>query len=220
MLEHLNAEWKTFLKSEIESEYFQELQKVVHLEYNEHLIYPAQEDVFNAFNYCKIDKLKVVLIGQDPYHGKGQANGLCFSVNANQKSPPSLKNIFKELKTDLIVEPENGDLSHWAKQGVLMLNTVLTVKEGQANSHAGLGWEKFTKAVIKTIAEEKKGIVFLLWGGYAQKFEKLIDAEKHCILKSGHPSPLSANWGFWFENRHFSQTNNYLKSKGDSVIDW
>ena len=220
MLEHLNAEWKTFLKSEIESEYFQELQKVVHLEYNEHLIYPAQEDVFKAFNYCTIDKLKVVLIGQDPYHGKGQANGLCFSVNANQKSPPSLKNIFKELKTDLIIEPENGDLSHWAKQGVLMLNTVLTVKEGQANSHAGLGWEKFTKAVIKTIAEEKKGIVFLLWGGYAQKFEKLIDAEKHCILKSGHPSPLSANRGFWFENRHFSQTNNYLKSKGDSVIDW
>jgi uracil-DNA glycosylase len=220
MLEHLNAEWKAFLKSEIESEYFQELQKFVHLEYNEHLIYPAQEDVFNAFNYCAIDKLKVVLIGQDPYHGKGQANGLCFSVNANQKSPPSLKNIFKELKTDLIVEPENGDLSHWAKQGVLMLNTVLTVREGQANSHAGLGWEKFTKAVIKTIAEEKKGIVFLLWGGYAQKFEKLIDAEKHCILKSGHPSPLSANRGFWFENKHFSQTNNYLKSKGDSVIDW
>ena len=220
MLEHLNAEWKAFLKSEIESEYFQELQKVVHLEYNEHLIYPAQEDVFKAFNYCTIDKLKVVLIGQDPYHGKGQANGLCFSVNANQKCPPSLKNIFKELKTDLIIEPENGDLSHWAKQGVLMLNTVLTVKEGQANSHAGLGWEKFTKAVIKTIAEEKKGIVFLLWGGYAQKFEKLIDAEKHCILKSGHPSPLSANRGFWFENRHFSQTNNYLKSKGDSVIDW
>lgn len=220
MIEHLNAEWKTFLKSEIESEYFQELQKVVHLEYNEHLIYPAQEDVFKAFNYCTIDKLKVVLIGQDPYHGKGQANGLCFSVNANQKCPPSLKNIFKELKTDLIIEPENGDLSHWAKQGVLMLNTVLTVKEGQANSHAGLGWEKFTKAVIKTIAEEKKGIVFLLWGGYAQKFEKLIDAEKHCILKSGHPSPLSANRGFWFENRHFSQTNNYLKSKGDSVIDW
>ena len=220
MLEHLNGEWKAFLKSEIESEYFQELQKVVHLEYNEHLIYPAQEDVFKAFNYCTIDKLKVVLIGQDPYHGKGQANGLCFSVNANQKCPPSLKNIFKELKTDLIIEPENGDLSHWAKQGVLMLNTVLTVKEGQANSHTGLGWEKFTKAVIKTIAEEKKGIVFLLWGGYAQKFEKLIDAEKHCILKSGHPSPLSANRGFWFENRHFSQTNNYLKSKGDSVIDW
>ena len=220
MLEHLNAEWKTFLKSEIESEYFQELQKVVHLEYNEHLIYPAQEDVFNAFNYCKIDKLKVVLIGQDPYHGKGQANGLCFSVNANQKSPPSLKNIFKELKTDLIVEPENGDLSHWAKQGVLMLNTVLTVKEGQANSHAGLGWEKFTKAVIKTIAEEKKGIVFLLWGGYAQKFEKLIDAEKHCILKSGHPSPLSANRGFWFGNNHFSQTNIFLKSNGKLEIAW
>jgi uracil-DNA glycosylase len=220
MLEHLNAEWKTFLKSEIESEYFQELQKVVHLEYNEHLIYPAQEDVFNAFNYCKIDKLKVVLIGQDPYHGKGQANGLCFSVNANQKSPPSLKNIFKELKTDLIVEPENGDLSHWAKQGVLMLNTLLTVIEGQANSHAGIGWEKFTRAVIKKIAEEKNGVVFMLWGGQAQKFEKLIDSNKHYILKSGHPSPLSANRGFWFGNNHFSQTNIFLKSNGKLEIAW
>ncbi len=220
MLEHLNAEWKTFLKPEIESEYFQELQRVVDLEYNEHTIYPDQEDVFNAFNYCTIDKLKVVLIGQDPYHGKGQANGLCFSVNPDQNYPPSLRNIFKELKTDVSIEPENGDLRHWAKQGVLMLNTVLTVRDGQVNSHAGLGWEKFTKAVIKKISEEKKGIVFLLWGGYAQKFEKLIDAEQHCILKSGHPSPLSANRGFWFENKHFSQTNIYLKSKEDSVIDW
>lgn len=220
MLEHLNAEWKTFLKSEIESEYFQQLEVAIEKEYHGKCIYPPQKDVFNAFNYCSIDQLKVVLIGQDPYHGKGQANGLCFSVNANQKSPPSLKNIFKELKTDLIVEPENGDLSHWAKQGVLMLNTLLTVIEGQANSHAGIGWEKFTRAVIKKIAEEKNGVVFMLWGGQAQKFEKLIDSNKHYILKSGHPSPLSANRGFWFGNNHFSQTNIFLKSNGKLEIAW
>tara|TARA_B110001469_G_C9532545_1_gene264669 strand:- start:1 stop:591 length:591 start_codon:yes stop_codon:yes gene_type:complete len=196
------------------------LEVAVEKEYHGKCIYPPQKDVFNAFNYCSIDQLKVVLIGQDPYHGKGQANGLCFSVKADQKFPPSLKNIFKELKADLTIEPENGDLSHWAKQGVLMLNTVLTVIEGQANSHAGIGWEKFTRAVIKKIAEEKNGVVFMLWGGQAQKFEKLIDSNKHYILKSGHPSPLSANRGFWFGNNHFSQTNIFLKSNGKLEIAW
>jgi len=219
-MNHLNGEWKSFLELEIESEYFQQLEIAVEKEYRGKSIYPPQEEVFNAFNYCSLDQLKVVLIGQDPYHGKGQANGLCFSVKADQKLPPSLKNIFKELKADLTIEPENGDLSHWAKEGVLMLNTVLTVREGQANSHAGIGWEKFTRAVIKKIAEEKNGVVFMLWGGQAQKFEKLIDSNKHCILKSGHPSPLSANRGFWFGNNHFSQTNIFLKSNGKLEIGW
>ncbi|MDE0770811.1 MAG: uracil-DNA glycosylase [Salibacteraceae bacterium] len=220
MMNHLIGEWKSFLELEIESEYFQQLEVAVKKEYHGKCIYPPQEDVFNAFNYCSLDQLKVVLIGQDPYHGKGQANGLCFSVKSDQKFPPSLKNIFKELKADLTIEPENGDLSHWAKQGMLMLNTVLTVREGQANSHAGIGWEKFTRAVIKKIAEEKNGVVFMLWGGQAQKFEKLIDSNKHCILKSGHPSPLSANRGFWFGNNHFSHTNIYLKSAGKLEIAW
>lgn len=220
MIEFLDKKWSTFLKPEVEKEYFQELLKTLDVEYDKQIIYPPKKEVFNAFNYCSLDNIKVVLIGQDPYHGAGQANGLCFSVKADQKLPPSLRNIFKELYSDLNIELPNGDLSHWAKQGVLMLNTVLTVREANANSHANLGWKKFTKAVIKRIVEEKEGVVFLLWGGQAQKFEKLINSKKHKTLTSGHPSPLSANRGYWFNNRPFSKTNEYLLSSGKSPVNW
>jgi uracil-DNA glycosylase len=165
--------------------------------------------------------LKVVIIGQDPYHGKGQANGLAFSVNDGIAHPPSLINIFKELNSDLgIGYPKSGDLSPWASQGVLLLNATLTVRTAEAASHQKQGWEIFTDKVIETISTNNNGIVFLLWGGYAQKKKKLIDAQRHLVLESGHPSPLSANRGYWFGNRHFSKCNAYLKSKGNTPIDW
>ena len=220
MLENLNEDWAGFLAHQLEQEYFQVLSKELVLEYDQQVVFPEKKDVFNAFNNCPLSKLKVVLVGQDPYHGKGQANGLSFSVTAGQKLPPSLKNIFKELKSDAGAAPNSGDLNYWANQGVLLLNTVLTVREGVANSHKNIGWQAFTKAVIQKIETEKSGVVFLLWGGNAHKFEKLIDAEKHCILKSGHPSPLSANRGFWFGNKHFSLTNSYPQSIGKSEIKW
>ena len=189
--------------------------------YANSICFPPQEMLFNAFNSCSFEAVKVVLIGQDPYHGKGQANGLCFSVQDNVKHPPSLRNIFKELERDIAKPyPESGDLTAWAAQGVLMLNATLSVEEGKAGSHQKQGWEQFTDAVIKTISENKKDVIFLLWGGFAHKKAKLIDIKKHHVLKAGHPSPLSANRGYWFGNKHFSKTNKLLINQGKRTIDW
>ena len=213
--------WKHILQEEFEKPYFTQLADFVKSEYQNYTCYPDASVVFASFDYCAFDDLKVVLIGQDPYHGEGQANGLCFSVHDGISHPPSLKNIFKELETDLgISYPESGDLSRWAKQGVLLLNATLTVRAHEAGSHQKQGWEKFTDAVINKISSEKENVVFLLWGGYAKKKGAKIDKSKHHILSSGHPSPLSANRGYWFGNTHFSQTNTFLQEKGLKTIDW
>ncbi len=183
-------------------------------------IFPPESLVFNALELVSEQNLKVVILGQDPYHGAGQANGLAFSVNIGQKIPPSLKNIFKELKEDLdYTIPEHGDLTTWANQGVLLLNSVLTVEEGKPGSHQNKGWERFTDNIIQKISEEKEGLVFMLWGNYAKSKSNLINANKHLILEAAHPSPLSAYQGF-FHCKHFSKTNNYLMSKGKKPIDW
>ena len=219
----LNIEkgWKDILSQEFEKPYFKELIQFVNTEYQTTVCYPKKDKIFNAFNTCAFDNLKVVIIGQDPYHGIGQANGLCFSVNNTITIPPSLKNIFKELHTD-INKPisQNGNLISWAKQGVLLLNATLTVRANEAGSHQKKGWEQFTDAVIKKISDNKKDIVFLLWGGFAKKKGTKIDKAKHHILLSGHPSPLSANRGYWFGNKHFSKTNEFLKMKNKTKINW
>lgn len=213
--------WKNILQSELNKAYFKELSSFVASEYKNHTCYPQEKDIFSAFNFCSLNDLKVVIIGQDPYHGKGQANGLCFSVKDDVKHPPSLINIFKEITSDVSLEyPQSGNLEKWAKQGVLLLNATLTVRESEAGSHQKKGWEIFTDAIIKQISKEKEDIVFLLWGGYAKKKSKLIDEEKHYILESGHPSPLSANRGYWFGNKHFSKTNTFLKSINKNEIEW
>lgn len=213
--------WKKLLQPEFEKPYFKELTKFVVSEYVNNTCYPKEEQIFEAFNLCSFNDLKVVIIGQDPYHGVGQANGLCFSVNEGIVHPPSLKNIFKEIETDLgISYPESGNLERWAKQGVLLLNATLTVQAHEAGSHQKKGWEQFTDAVISLISEQKENVVFLLWGGFAKMKGKRINPEKHCILINGHPSPLSANRGFWFGNNHFSSANNYLKSKGFTEVKW
>ena len=178
-------------------------------------------DIFAAFDHCPFDETKVVIIGQDPYHGPGQANGLCFSVKDGIPHPPSLINIFKEIQTDLgITYPQSGNLERWADQGVLLLNATLTVRSHEAGSHQGKGWEIFTDAAISKLSEKKEGLVFLLWGGFAKKKQSLIDTTKHHVLTSGHPSPLSANRGYWFGNRHFSQCNKILASKDNKNIVW
>ena len=191
-------------------------------EYEKNICFPPKELIFNAFNLCSFDDLKVVIIGQDPYHGTGEANGLCFSVNDNVKIPPSLRNIFAEINSDLerIMLPTSGNLEHWAKQGVLLLNATLTVRKDEANSHKHLDWQKFTDAVIQTISNEKEHVVFLLWGSFAQKKIKFIDENKHFVLQSGHPSPLSANRGFWFGNKHFSKSNDFLIKNKKTPITW
>ena len=190
-------------------------------EYEKNICYPPIQQIFSAFENCDFDKVKVVIIGQDPYHGPGQAHGLCFSVSDDAVIPPSLKNIFKELEADLGCSAmSTGNLESWAKNGVLLLNAVMTVRAGQAGSHQNKGWEKFTDAVIKLLSDEKNDLVFLLWGGYARKKGSKIDNSKHLVLQSGHPSPLSANKGHWFGNRHFSQANAYLSSKDKGEIDW
>lgn len=220
---HLNISesWKPLLKTEFEKPYFEVLMKYVKQEYAENSCFPAPEQIFEAFNLCAYEDLKVVIIGQDPYHGEGQAHGLCFSVNEGIKHPPSLKNIFKEIESDLSVPyPTSGNLAHWAKQGVLLLNATLTVKSKNAGSHQNKGWEQFTDALISIISEKKEHVVFLLWGDYAKKKGKKIDQNKHCVLNCGHPSPLSANRGYWFGNKHFSKTNNYLKNSNLSLIKW
>ncbi|WP_425658032.1 uracil-DNA glycosylase [Tenacibaculum ascidiaceicola] len=217
----INDSWKNILQPEFEKPYFENLTEFVKNEYTNHMCYPKGSDIFAAFDFCALDDLKVVILGQDPYHGVGQANGLCFSVHDGITHPPSLINIFKEIEKDVnIPYPKSGDLSRWAKQGVLLLNATLTVRAGEAGSHQKQGWEQFTDAVIQKISEEKKDVVFLLWGGFAKKKVKLIDKNKHHILTSGHPSPLSANRGYWFDNKHFSKTNDFLQSKGTSTIQW
>ncbi|WP_179353835.1 uracil-DNA glycosylase [Winogradskyella vidalii] len=218
---NIDESWNKQLNTEFDQPYFKDLMAFVKEEYFNNLCFPKGSEIFNAFNHCKFETVKVVIIGQDPYHDVGQANGLSFSVNDGVKHPPSLVNIFKELEQDLgIPYPKSGDLTPWANQGVLLLNATLTVRAHQAGSHQKKGWEQFTDAVIKTISSEKKNVVFLLWGGFAKKKKKLIDTSKHIVLESGHPSPLSANRGYWFGNKHFSETNSQLERVAETPIDW
>ena len=217
----IHSSWQQVLESEYEKPYFQELISFVKNEYATKRCFPLESEIFAAFNHCPFDKVKVVIIGQDPYHGFGQANGLCFSVNDGIIFPPSLINIFKEIQSDLgLPIPISGNLERWADQGVLLLNATLTVRETEAGSHQKKGWETFTDAVIQKISDEKENIVFLLWGGFAQKKGAKINRTKHNVLESGHPSPLSANRGLWFGNKHFSKTNAYLQSLGKETIKW
>lgn len=216
----IEPSWKEALKSEFTSPYFKELSENVREAYLRDAVYPPPKLVFHAFELCPFDTVRVVILGQDPYHGKGQAHGLCFSVPNDVSAPPSLQNIYKEIKDDLGKDiPASGNLERWAEQGVLLLNATLTVLRGQAGSHQGLGWEQFTDAVIQKISDEKEHVVFLLWGRYAQEKGKNIDETKHLVLKAAHPSPFSANNGF-FGCKHFSQTNEYLKERGLEPIDW
>ena len=218
----INESWKKLLDSEFNSEYFKNLIAFIKEDYSKTTCFPKGSQIFNAFDFCPINNLKVVIIGQDPYHGAGQANGLCFSVNKGIPHPPSLINIFKEIEVDLGLKFENnkGDLSKWAEQGVMLLNATLTVKQDLAGSHQNKGWEVFTNKVIEVISNETNNTVFLLWGSFAKQKKKLIDMKKHKVLESGHPSPLSANRGYWFGNKHFSECNDYLNSIGKSKIDW
>lgn len=214
------ADWKHLLQEEFDKPYFEELTRFVREEYATNTIYPAGKNIFRAFDKCPVDKLKVVIIGQDPYHGPGQANGLCFSVNDGVPFPPSLQNIFKEISSDIgIPAPQSGNLDRWAEQGVLLLNAVLTVKAHQAASHAGKGWEQFTDAVVRIINERKEGLVYMLWGSYAQRKGQMANPARNLILKSVHPSPLSVYRGF-FGCKHFSQANEYLVSRGQEPIIW
>jgi len=218
---NITESWKSVLHGEFEKEYLIKLSTFVKREYRQHTCYPPGSQIFNAFEHCHFDDIKVVIIGQDPYHNIGQANGLCFSVNDGVSHPPSLMNIFKEIENDLgIPYPKSGNLIRWADQGVLLLNATLTVRTHEAGSHQNKGWEIFTDAVITKVSELKENVVFLLWGGYAKKKGSKIDASKHYILTSGHPSPLSANRGFWFGNKHFAKTNVFLESKGLHAIYW
>jgi uracil-DNA glycosylase len=214
------ASWKTRLQDEFEKPYFQNLIRFVRDEYKSHAIYPSGKDIFRAFDACSFEEIKVVILGQDPYHGDKQANGLCFSVHDGIRMPPSLVNIFKEIKQDLGKPvPASGDLGRWANQGVLLLNATLTVRASVPGSHQKKGWEEFTDAVIKKISQEKEHVVFLLWGAYAQNKGQIIDRTKHLVLMSPHPSPFSADRGF-FGCKHFSKANEYLKAKGLKEIDW
>jgi len=216
----IEESWKKILNEEFEKPYFIELTSFVKSEYQQNRIFPPGKEIFNAFNLCPFDELKVVIIGQDPYHGPGQAHGLCFSVKDGIDFPPSLKNIFKEINNDLGMPiPQTGDLSRWAKQGVLLLNATLTVRAHQAGSHQKKGWETFTDEVIRNVSKKKDHVVFLLWGAYAQQKSEMIDQTKHLILQSVHPSPLSASRGF-FGNHHFSLANQFLQSKGLVPVNW
>ena len=213
-------DWKELLKEEFAKPYFEELTSFVRGEYGSGVVYPAGRNIFRAFDCCPVDKIKVVIIGQDPYHGPGQANGLCFSVGEGVPFPPSLRNILQEVHTDVGAPiPTSGELERWAEQGVLLLNAVLTVRAHEAASHAGRGWERFTDAVVKAIAERKEGVVYMLWGSYAQKKGSIADSSKNLILKAVHPSPLSAYRGF-FGCKHFSAANDYLASIGKEPIRW
>ncbi len=216
----IEMSWKTELSEEFLSDYFFKLKEFLVMEKKKFVIYPPGSDIFAAFNYTPFDKVKVVILGQDPYHGPGQANGLCFSVNDGIRKPPSLQNIFKELYSDLgIPVPETGNLEKWARQGVLLLNATLTVRARQAGSHQNRGWEQFTGSAIKRLSEKRDNLVFILWGNYARAKKSLIDTTRHFIVESPHPSPFSANSGF-FGSRPFSKTNNYLISKGIEPVDW
>lgn len=216
----MESSWKEVLKDEFEKSYFQNLVEFVQNEYKTQTIFPAGNKIFAALDHTPFDKVKVVILGQDPYHGIGQAHGLSFSVPDGIPHPPSLKNIFKELASDLGNSiPSSGNLERWADQGVLLLNATLTVRAGQAGSHQKKGWEQFTDAIIRNLSEKQSHLVFILWGAYAQKKGVVIDSTKHCILKSVHPSPLSVYNGFW-GSKPFSQTNAYLKSFGKEEIIW
>ncbi|MDP2088448.1 MAG: uracil-DNA glycosylase [Flavobacteriaceae bacterium] len=213
--------WKEVLSDEFEKPYFKNLTDFVRTEYKTHQCFPKGSEIFAAFDACPFPDVKVVIIGQDPYHGPNQANGLCFSVHDKIQHPPSLINIFKEISNDMGVSyPESGDLTRWAKQGVLLLNATLTARAHKPGSHQQKGWEQFTDEIIKLISAQRNNVVFMLWGSFAKNKSALIDKEKHCILMSGHPSPLSANRGYWFGNQHFSKANLYLKNKGIETIDW
>lgn len=216
----IETSWKERLADEFEKPYFKELTDFVRQEYKTQVCYPPGNLIFNAFNLCPFDQVKVVIIGQDPYHAPGQAHGLCFSVNDGIPFPPSLQNIFKEIQADLGKEvPATGNLTRWAQQGVLLLNATLTVRAHQAASHQRHGWEEFTDAVIRKLSQERDHLVFILWGAYAQKKGAVIDRERHLVLTSAHPSPLSAYHGF-FGNKHFSLTNAYLEQYGKTPINW
>ncbi|MEZ7514563.1 uracil-DNA glycosylase [Flavobacterium frigidarium] len=219
---NLTQDWTTFLSHQLNAPYFDEMLVELDHEYANGRCFPPQDLIFSAFNNCSLEDLKVVIIGQDPYHGEGEANGLSFSVNDGVRIPPSLRNINREICEDLshIFEPTSGNLKHWAEQGVLLLNAGLTVRKDQPNSHKHLKWSVFTDAVIAKISEEKEGVVFLLWGAFAHKKGLKIDRSKHLVLESGHPSPMSANQGKWFGNKHFSKANTYLESQGKAGIKW
>ena len=215
----LNQDWYQILDSSNIKSDFEKTLKLVKKEYSSKEIYPLDKNIFNAFNLTPFNDVKVVIIGQDPYHGKGEANGLAFSLNEDVKITPSLRNIFKELDSDLNIKHKSNDLSGWAKQGVLLLNAILTVEKDKPLSHKNLGWEKITDYIIKYISDNKKNVVFILWGNYAKDKIELIDQSKHYIIKSNHPSPLSASRGF-FGSKPFSKVNNYLIKNNQSVIDW
>ena len=213
--------WKNVLAPEWNKEYFKKLVATLIIEDKAHTLFPTEKDIFSAFELTPFNEVKVVILGQDPYHGQNQANGLCFSVSEGIDHPPSLKNIFKEIENDLeIPYPKMGNLENWAKQGVLLLNTTLTVRESDPNSHSEIGWQIFTDEIINQLSNQKKDLIFLLWGGFAKKKIKLINEKKHHVLTSGHPSPLSANRGYWFGNGHFRKTNELLISLNKEPIDW
>jgi uracil-DNA glycosylase len=217
----LDDTWKNHLNHHINSEQFRNLVDFVKAEYQDNVCYPKGSLIFSALNNCLFDKVKLVILGQDPYHNPNQANGLAFSVPENITHPPSLVNIFKEIQQDLNTSyPASGDLMNWVNQGVLLLNSTLTVRKNSPGSHQNKGWEDFTDEIINVISHRKKNIVFLLWGNYAKKKSKLIDQNKHLILRSGHPSPLSANRGYWFGNKHFSKANQYFKENNIVEIKW
>lgn len=216
----LKSDWALLINGEFEKPYYQQLRKQLKEEYQTQVIYPARDDIFNALNYTPYQETKVVIIGQDPYHGQGQAHGLSFSVKPGVKVPPSLQNIFKELHADVGCSiPDNGSLIKWAEQGVLLLNSVLTVRAGEPNSHKDLGWETFTNKVIEILNQCEEPVVFILWGKFAQQKQELITNSRHLILKSPHPSPFSASRGF-FGSRPFSKTNTFLRKIGREEIDW
>ena len=227
----IEASWKDALKEEFEKDYFIKLTEFVRNEYRQHTCYPPGNEIFNAFNLCPLSKVKVVILGQDPYHGEGQAEGLCFSVKTGIALPPSLINIFKEVKDDIGTRPQiikdlqgkdmyDGSLRRWAEQGVFLLNTCLSVRQHEAFSHSRQGWESFTDAVIKIISEKQEHVAFMLWGGPARSKKKIIDTSKHLVLESVHPSPLSANRGGWFGNHHFSRCNAWLQERNLTPIVW
>lgn len=217
----IETSWKEQLKAEFEQPYFDQLTSFVRQEYQQHVCFPPGKLIFNAFNLCPFDKVKVVIIGQDPYHGEGQAHGLSFSVNDGVAFPPSLQNIFKEIENDLgLPIPTSGNLSRWAEQGVLLLNATLTVRAHEAGSHQRRGWEQFTDAAIRALSQGREHVVFILWGSYARSKKALVDTGKHLVLESVHPSPLSANRGGWFGNHHFSRANAYLAEHGQATINW
>ena len=220
LADSLNNDWKKVLNSSISSPYFTDLSLFLASEFDQKEIFPPVDVVFSAFQHCSFQDTKVVIIGQDPYHGHGQAQGLSFSVPSAFPLPPSLRNIYKELYDDLKVIRCDGDLSSWANQGVLLLNSVLTVRSGEPNSHAKQGWEEFTQNVIRNLSEQKQNVVFVLWGAHAQKLAKHIDSSKHLIIQASHPSPLSANRGGFFRTKPFSQINQYLLASGQEGIDW